>query len=277
MDLSPIGACGECTRELQRPGRLLFLQLLAFWLAATSSFGAAISYGDFGPVAPGVAFLDVEESSGTDAVPLLGPPSAFATGLDFDPIGFTTTPLGGASDTTEGNLSLTIQAGPGVALTSISSFERGDFTLAGIGTAATSVSFESILQITVTEVDGVSVAPFDLVPVNASASFNLLANPGVVQPWSLGLGANIAAQLPSGQHATEVRITITDTLHSVSELSSVSFGSKKEFQLNIATEIFTADVPETGGTAWLMGGGISLILFGRRMIGAISGPWNLSS
>ena len=52
---------------------------------STVASAASISYGNFGPVPPATSFLDVEESSGTDTVPLYGPPTPFTTGLDFDP------------------------------------------------------------------------------------------------------------------------------------------------------------------------------------------------
>jgi hypothetical protein len=141
-------------------------------------------------------------------------------------------------------------------------FEAGDYTLAGVGTSATSVLFRSILGITVIELDGVDVAPFSLPPVNGSVSFSLPAN-GVVQPWSLGVSANIAGQLPPGQLATEVEVVIYNTLDSTSERQSISFGSEKDFRLNVGTS-GTVDVPETGSTIWLLGGGISVVLLGRR-------------
>jgi hypothetical protein len=101
------------------------------------------------------------------------------------------------------------------------------------------------------------VAPFDLLPVNASISLNLAANSGVVQPWSLGLTANITPQLPPGKTATEVKVAITNFLSSASERGTVSFGSKKDFQLKVATT--ETRVPETGTTFWLFGTSLGIL------------------
>jgi hypothetical protein len=68
-------------------------------------------------------------------------------------------------------------------------------------------------------------------PSNASVGFNLLTNPGFLQPWSLGTGLNIAGQLPAGQRATKVEIQINNQLFASSEAASAAFISKKEFIL----------------------------------------------
>ena len=59
---------------------------------------ATISYGNSGNVLPGVTYTSVTESSVTDPVPLYGPPSYFATGIDFDPLGFASSATAGAID-----------------------------------------------------------------------------------------------------------------------------------------------------------------------------------
>jgi hypothetical protein len=242
--------------------------LLGLSPATISSFGAAINYGNFGPVAPGLQFLGVTESSGTDTVPLFGPPSSFATGLDFDPVGFTSSSTAGVPDITDGQLNLTIRSSPDIGLATISLFEAGDYTLAGVGTPATSVFAGGILHLTITELNGVDVAPIHLPPVNASVAFSL---PGgqVLQPWSLGLAANIQSLLAPGDLATEVEVVLDNVLVSLSQAQTVGFISKKEFQLNVETttgtlRTFSVHVPETGSTGWLTAGGIGVALLGRR-------------
>src|SRR5690242_20438421 len=90
--------------------RSLGLAVCASLLGLISSVAnaASISYGNFA-APPATMFLNVTESSGTDAVPLYGPPAPFATGLDFDPqmVAFY---AGGAADVTDGQLNFTIMA-----------------------------------------------------------------------------------------------------------------------------------------------------------------------
>jgi hypothetical protein len=204
-------------------------------VALSSQFacGATISYGDFGPVPPGVMFLDVEESSGTDPVPLYGPPTPFATGLDFNPTNFVASSIGGPPDLTDGQLNYTVMSD--LPISQLSLFERGDYTLSGVGTAATQVQAGAILLATVREINGLPVAPIPLAPVNGSVGFNLPANPGLVQPWSLGLALNVGAQVAG---ATKIDVVVNNAMAAFSEPSTIAFIAKKDFI--ITTEV----VPE---------------------------------
>ena len=145
--------------------------LVALVGAARPAFAASIAYGTF-IVSPDLRFEDVTESSATDAVPLYGPPTGFATGLDFDPIGFVATASGGAQDITDGQLNFAILSGPS-GISSITLSEAGDYTLEGTGTSATEAIAGAILRATVTQIDGIDVAPIGPAPVNASITFNL--------------------------------------------------------------------------------------------------------
>lgn len=196
---------------------------------AASSNAASINYGNFSIA--GVIFGNVTESSGTDAVPLYGPPEAFVTGLDFDPIGFVAFSGSGGADLTDGQLNFTVASPLGIP--SISLTESGDYTLAGIGTSATQALAGAIISVRVLEVNGVAVAPISIAPSNATVGFNLVANSGLVQPWSLGITSNIAGQLPVGSLATKIEVVIDNSLVAVSEASSVASISKKDFAINI--------------------------------------------
>ena len=123
----------------------------------------------------------------------------------------------------------------------------------------------AILRLSVIEIDGVGVAPINLAPSNASVGFNLVANAGIVQPWSLGLTANIAAQLAPGQHATGVKVVIDNQLLTLSEASSLSFLAKKDFQISVDSQIVRQTVPEpsTALLAVLGGLGCALLAGGR--------------
>src|SRR5687768_7582887 len=95
-------------------------------LFSSLASAASISYGNFGPVPPGVMFLNVTESSGTDAVPLYGPPTPFSIGLDFTPTAFGATAGSPGPDLTDGQLNFTVM-GPGI--TNISLAEGGVYSL----------------------------------------------------------------------------------------------------------------------------------------------------
>jgi hypothetical protein len=243
---------------------ILALGSLVILAGVTSpSSAATISYGSFGPVPPGVMFADVEESSVTDPVPLFGPPDAFSVGLDFDPQSFVATSAGGPPpDITDGQLNFTIMSVPAVAITAISLFESGDYTLAGTGTAATQVLAGAIMQATVTQINGVDVAPINLVPVNASVGFNLAANAGLVQPWSLGLGLDVAGQLGPDQRATKIDVVIDNQLLAFSELNSVAFIAKKDFRIDVDTEV----IPEPSTLLLLLTGCLALHVVIRRNV-----------
>jgi len=215
----------------------LGLALMGICAAAQA---ASINYGNFGPVASGVSFLQVTESSGTDPVPLYGPPTPFVTGLDFDPIGFVATSANGGADITDGQLNFTAMANLN-GINSINVFEAGDYTIAGGGNAATSVFAGAIIRGTITEINGVAVAPIGLPPVNASFGDSLPGNV-IVGPWSLGVNLNVAAALPANQRATKVEIAINNSLVATSQPGTVAFIAKKEFRIGVVP-----NVPEPTG------------------------------
>jgi hypothetical protein len=239
--------------------------VVLFGLCATAGKAASINYGDFGPVAPGIRFRGVTESSGTDAVPLFGPPTPFSVGLDFNPMSFVAFGGGGSSDLTDGQLNLGIEGNPLVGISSVSLFEAGDFTLFGSGTAASQVFAGANMRITVTQIDGVDVAPIILLPSNASVAFNLVANPGIVQPWSLGLSLDVSGQLTAmgiefAAGATKLEVVIDNQLGALSQQSSIAAIAKKDFRIDVTPTV----VPEPGTAALFFSAGIAGLFFLRR-------------
>lgn len=221
---------------------------------------ASISYGNFGPVSPGISFLNVTESSGTDAVPLYGAPTAFVTGLDFNPTSFVASATGGGADITDGQMNFTVAGqivnGSAVAINGLSLNEGGDYTLVGGGTAASQAIAGAILGVKVVEIDGVAVTPITLAPSNASVAFNLAANPGIVQPWSLGTSVGISAQLtslgvPFLVGATKVEVVLNNSLVAISEAGSVAFIAKKDFVIGVVPEVGVLPEPSTLAMAGL--------------------------
>jgi hypothetical protein len=214
---------------------LLALGLLALLGATRPAAAASINYGNFGPVVPGITFLQVTESSNTDPVPLYGPPSPFSVGLDFDPIGFVANAGGGSADLTDGQLNFSVLSSPEGGIGTISLFEAGDYSVLGLGGAATSVFAGATLRVVVTEVNGLAVAPINLTPSNASFGDALPGNV-ILQPWSLGVTVNVAAQLAQDQRATRIDVVIDNQLAALSEAGSLAFLAKKEFQIRVDTD-----------------------------------------
>ena len=193
--------------------------------------GATINYGDFN--LPGIMFQQVTESSGTDPVPLYGPPSPFPIGLDFDPMNFTSSSAGGLADITDGQLNFTIMSLPGgPPINFVNLFEAGDYSMAGGGgNASTSVFAGAIIRATITQVNGLPVVPINVPPVSASFTDGLPPNQ-IAAPWSLGVGSNIAAALGPGQNATKVEVVINNSLVTTSQANTLAFIAKKEFRID---------------------------------------------
>jgi hypothetical protein len=172
---------------------------------------------------------------------------------------------GGSSDLTDGQLNLGIEGNPLVGISSVSLFEAGDFTLFGSGTAASQVFAGANMRITVTQIDGVDVAPIILLPSNASVAFNLVANPGIVQPWSLGLSLDVSGQLTAmgiefAAGATKLEVVIDNQLGALSQQSSIAAIAKKDFRIDVTPTV----VPEPGTAALFFSAGIAGLFFLRR-------------
>jgi len=214
-------------------------------LYCPSALAAPINYGDLDDIPPGdVIYTQVTESSGTDPVPLFGAPTVTVNMLDFNPAGFTANAAGGGADITDGQLNFGVVvpqgtfAPPTVAINSISLSEAGDFTLFGIGTAATSVAAGLFMQATITEVDGLAVAPI-IVSTSASLSWDLLLNPGVSQGWNLGASVDLEqaivdAGLVFNLGVTKVDVFLNNTLLAISEPSTAAFIAKKDFVVDVS-------------------------------------------
>jgi hypothetical protein len=235
------------------------LGLVAQFFSAANA--ASINYGNFNVPSPptSVMFLGVTESSGTDAVPLYGPPTptVVPVGLDFDPQSFVASSAGGGADLTDGQLNFTVMGNlqqqgnkiVGNGISAISLNEAGDISLGGFGTAATQVFAGAILTAKITAIDGNPIAPITLTPVNASINKNLIANPGFAQPWSLGLTVDIQGALnllsvPYQIGATKVEVFLNNTLAAISEPTSVALIAKKDFGISIIPDPGDFDIPE---------------------------------
>lgn len=264
---------------IRTPRRVFSASAAALGLAtlavlAPLSQAASISYGNFGPVAPGISFLDVTESSATDTVPLYGAPVPYVTGLDFDPKTFVAFGVNGGGDITDGQMNFTIAGqvvnGNVTSISSVSLSEAGDYTLVGTGTAATQVQAGAIMSVKITEIDGIAVTPINLAPVNASVAYNLIANSGLAQPWSVALMVDVEAQLnslaiPFIVGATKAEVVLNNTLTAISEPSSIAFIAKKDFVIGVVPDDGVIPEPSTLALAGLALCGIGVT--SRRRIG----------
>lgn len=245
---------------------MLFVAMVG--LSLTQAHAASINYGNFSLPADGITFGSVTESSATDGVPLFGAPDPYVVGLDFDPMGFAASANGGAMDITDGQLNFTVeglvtQTG-GVGIASLNLVESGDYTLAGAGTSLTSVLAGASIRIKVLEVDGAPISPLSLPQSNASVGFNLVANSGVVQPWSLGTGVDIAALLagmnvPYTIGATKIEVVIDNALTAISEASSLGFIAKKDFAITVTPDL-EGVIPEPTSAALIGLAGFGMLL-----------------
>jgi len=209
--------------------------ILCFTALCSSNLAhaASISYGNFGPIPPGVTFLDVTESSGTDPVPLYGPPTPYPVGIDFDPKAFVAESMGGGGDFTDGQMNFTVMHS--TAVTTISISENGDYELSGLGTAQALVRATVFLSAAVTQVNGIDVAPINLTPVQAT--FSDSSPPNDAGGWSLSALLNVAGQLGANQRATKVEVAIDNRLTALSQVGSGAFIAKKQFSIGIGNNI----------------------------------------
>lgn len=229
---------GSLRHSVTRCAALGFFALVGVTGQASSS----ISYPDQGPVAPGYKFTNIVESSATDGVPLYGAPTPFAIGLGFDPTGFSAASASGGADITDGQLNYTVTAEPTTSGISMVRFaEGGTYSLAGAGTATTQALVGAVIRATILEINGAPVTPINLTPNSASLAFNLVANPGVGQTWSIGVSVNVASQMASlgytpNQKATKAAVVIDNALVAISELQSTASIAKGDFDVHLAPE-----------------------------------------
>lgn len=246
-----------------RRGCLIALMAILGRLPAQA---ASISYGNFGPVVPGITFVDVTEEDITGPLPIFQSPSAFPIGLDFNPIGFVAYGTNGTSDTTAGRIKTTLVSSlVGMRIDSLILNEAGDYTKIGTGTPLTGVSAAAIIEATVTEINGVAVTPIVLVPANAAVSFNLPGN-AIVSPWSLGAIFDLQSQLiglgyTANDSATRIDVTLTNTLGATSEAGSSASIAKKDFRFDVQV----ANVIPEPAALMLIGVAASALLALRRV------------
>lgn len=253
----------QLTRKEKRIRATCALAVAMSWcVAAGYSQAEIMNYGDFDDIPPGtVMYLGVQESSGTDPLPLYGSPTVTGNLIDFEPATFTASAEDGNSDQTDGQLNFTLMSTPGNVITDFTLSESGRYTLFGTGTASTAVAAAVSVDIDIIEIDGVSVSPLDS-GYSTSFTADLVSDAGLLQAWELEVFVDLNDFLVSNDidfdfGVTKVEVVIDNQLIGISEDLSTAFIEKKDFSISTTTA-----VPEPGSIA-LLGLG-SLYLLRRR-------------
>lgn len=175
---------------------------------------------------PAVNFLNFVEASGdpvNDPVPLLGTPTQIGDGLFFDPIGFLSQAgIQDPDDTTVSLVNFTIQADALSVIDTILFDQSGDATVVGPAGASASSGIETIVTITVTELDGQTA-------VNVSDQFDLTFNPA--DGFSLIIDGNVVGQVYDG--------TLTIDVNAFLAANGIVNGSASQIDVTMVTTLDT--------------------------------------
>lgn len=212
-------------------------------LAMSSGVQAAIiNYGDF--TGSSVKFIGVQESSGTDPVPLFGTPDVAGDTIDFDPVSFNSFSSGaGGVDITDGTLSFKLAALTGSVLDVLRLQEQGDVTLAGFGGAGTTASIRTNVFINILAVDGVSITPVNvtggLIFAPSGGTYDLASDGGggpfYNTAWNGVFDFDLTQALvdhnvPFVNGTTLISVTFDNTLVTTSQAGTSAFIAKKDVQ-----------------------------------------------
>ena len=217
---------------------------LALVLYVSAPVSAAIMYGDFDDIPPGVVmYTDVTESSVTDPVPppRYGPPTAIVNELDFDTLNFGAVASDGApsADITDGQLNFGFMVIQDNGLSNLAISESGDFSLIGTGTSTTSVAAGIFAEIEISHINHVQLPNPITIVGSTQFSTDLVSSPGLNQPWGQTLLVDFGPALlnagfdPDVDFATKGEVVINNTLAAISEVdpSTIAFIAKKDFKI----------------------------------------------
>jgi len=220
-----------------------------------------INYGNLNAVS--VVYQQVTEDSSTDPTPLYGAPSVSGDSLNFSPVSFGANAGGaGGFDITDGTLATTLHAISGNYIEKIQFSERGDYTLAGSGTAGTNATVTNSLFVRITGVTGAPINPItttvSMTFTPSGGSYDLIADPGAGVTWQGNTLVDIDAMLLAAGYgdrkATDVDISMDNQLLAFSEAGTIAYIKKKQAE----GITITAIVPEPATLSLLLLGGLFL-------------------
>jgi hypothetical protein len=237
--------------------------------------GATINYGDF--TGSTVTFSGVTES--TPDLASYGAPTVAGDVLDFDPVRFDAASAGGGSETTGINLTASIVAHAGHAISRVDFSEAGDTTLAGIGPVGSLDTFSTVVaggSFTIEEVDFAPVSPltfsvgFAFSPSGGSFFLGTDGGGGPIffASWSGGLTVDVEQALfilgvPFVGGATRVSFDFDDVLDAASEVGTSALIATSDLNLDVTTTPFA--VPEPA-SAVALSVGLAALLLRRRLV-----------
>ncbi len=220
---------------MRQTRRIIPVSLFVVLASACAASAGRIDYPD-AVTGENIAFTDIIEASGTDPLPLFGPP--VATGGDtllFTPVDFRSVSGGDtpSSDITDGQLLMTIASLGDHGVSSIEVREEGVYTVAGPADATALAMAEATLFYWITEVDGEPIKPIGstetLGPFVASHG-------GGIDPigtWSLEGNLDIAGLLGTpGSDVTEVVLSLDNTFVTTASHGGSAAIDCKGFQAN---------------------------------------------
>lgn len=234
---------------LKRSGLLLTFFCLCL-LAAGPANAGYVEYDDlFGSA---VDFIDIREISTTNPdQSLYGAPILAGNATLLFPTNFSSTATGGAADTTDGTLEMTLSAKTGFAISGVRITEIGSYALTGTnGTVNTNASVSGTLTV------GGSSVPLAPTSTGGTLSFAM--------PNDSTGSYNATAYLDfSGLGYTELAFSLSNLLATNSEAGTTAT-IQKSFESNkVEVEFFTAPVP-LPGALWLLGSALGPLCWMRR-------------
>lgn len=224
---------------------VMFIAVMSLLLIATSATAGTYSYENLD--AGTVIFSNIVEESTTDTGPLYGQPLYFGNNQLFFPTNFVSTATDGASDSTNGDLSMTISAADGFAIQTIVISEYGNYNLTGDGTLATQASITS--SYTVDNLNGT-------IGFSPGGTFSLPSDTGGSFSGAVSLDF-------SGLGITELDFLLINDLFTTSEVGTTATIQKNLLQDQVMVEIYTSPIP-IPGAVWLLGSGLLAVAGFRR-------------
>ncbi len=232
--------------------------LLAFAFLANGVF-ATTFYPDV--MGTNVWFRNISENTQTagDPEPLYGPPTAMGDVLDFNPnnYGFDASSNDGSVDTTNGAVSLMIEAKPGFTLDTVGIDESGLVNLFTLGGGDPFASVTSLVELTIAEIDGAAVVPINLpgvmlsfTPSGGDFQHSVdAAGPQYSSAWQGSADIDLVAELNSrqisyNQGVTKVSLRVDNfLLAAAGGVGSLASIDKNEFMISLGTASFN-NIPE---------------------------------